>query len=55
MYCATCGEQMLCMGRAQPDPNVMYFDGFHPGPCAREGRSDRRTYEQIMEAADAKA
>ena len=46
-YCYVCGEKMLCGGREQPDPNVMYFTGFEPGPCHREGRSDRRTYEEI--------
>ena len=46
-YCYVCGEKMLCGGREQPDPNVMYFMGFEPGPCLRGGRSDRRTYQEI--------
>jgi len=47
-YCGVCGETMRCGGR---DPDGM--DGFMGDPprCQREGRSDRRTFEEINAAA----
>ena len=47
-YCATCGEVMdpRCSGRAAAPRDG--FMGDAP-PCAREGRSDRRTYPEIQQ------
>ena len=50
-YCYVCGEKMLCGGREQPDPNVMYVMGFEPGPCLRAGRNTQPMYggpESVM-------
>ena len=51
-YCYVCGEKMRCNGR---DPKRL--DGFmgDPPPCLRRGRSDRRTYYEIIAALQSAA